>query len=310
MSAAAPAGEMPAREIPPRELYTRAVAAFDAAVRGVPGDRWTAPTPCAAWDVRALVNHVVGEARWAAELLSGRSIAEVGSGLDGDLLGADPATAWTAASAAAGRVVAAAPDDTMVALSVGPTAIGEYLRELAADHLVHAWDLAVAAGANPRLDGGLVAAVAAWFARVEQVYRAHGMVGPQVPMTADAEPQARLLAMFGRSEALAAVDRFGAAFDAKDVDAIMASMTSDCVFESTAPPDGQHHVGPDAVRAAWDSFFAAAGDHRFTTEARFAAGDRVVVQWRYDWADGHVRGVDLIRVRGGLVAEKSAYVKG
>jgi hypothetical protein len=129
-------------------------------------------------------------------------------------------------------------------------------------------------------------------------------------MADDAEPQARLLAMFGRSEALAAVDRFSRAFDAKDVDAITANMTSDCVFESTSPPNGERHVGSDAVRAEWYRFFEAAGDHRFTTESCFAASDRVVVQWRYDWLDGHVRGVDLFRIRGGLVAEKLAYVKG
>jgi hypothetical protein len=35
-----------------------------------------------------------------------------------------------------------------------------------------------------------------------------------------------------------------------------------------------------------------------------------VARWRYDWAGGHVRGVDVIRVRDGLVAEKFAYVKG
>ena len=53
-----------------------------------------------------------------------------------------------------------------------------------------------------------------------------------------------------------AVERFAAAFDAKDVDAIMAAMTPDCVFEDTAPPDGNRHVGTDAVRAAWTRLFA------------------------------------------------------
>jgi hypothetical protein len=197
-----------------------------------------------------------------------------------------------------------------VALSAGPTALDEYLRQLAADHLVHAWDLAAAAGNNLRLDDDLVAAVTAWFAPIEQTYRSYGMIGPRPPGNDDAEPQARLLAMFGRSEALAAADRFADAFDAKDVDAVMANMTGDCVFESTTPPDGERHVGADAVRAAWHAFFSTAGDHRFTTESRVAAGDRVVVQWRYDWPNGHVRGLDLFRIRGGLVAEKLAYVKG
>jgi uncharacterized protein (TIGR03086 family) len=296
--------------MPVRELYARAVNAFDKVLRSVPGDRLSAPTPCVGWDLRALVNHVVGEQRWAAELLAGRTIAEIGGDLDGDLLDADPVAAWSAASAAAGRLVDAAAEDDVVALSSGPTAVDEYLRQLAADHLIHAWDLADAARVNLRLDDDLVAAVIAWFAPVEATYRSYGLVGPRYPLAEDAEPQARLLAMFGRSEALAAVDRFNEAFDAKDIDAIMANMTGDCVFDSTSPPDGEHHAGTDAVQAAWHRFFNTAGDHRFTTESRFAAGDRVVVQWRYDWPDGHVRGVDLFRIRGGAVAEKLAYVKG
>jgi uncharacterized protein (TIGR03086 family) len=297
-------------EMSPRDQYTRAVTIFDAALRATPADRYTASTPCQEWDVRALINHVVGEDRWAAELAAGRTIADVGSDLDGDLLGTDPIAAWWAATMAATHAVDAAGADDLVALSAGPTPIGEYLRQLAADHLVHAWDLATAAGANLRLDDRLVTAVTTWFAEMEQVYRAYGMVGPRPIMSENAEPQARLLAMFGRSEPLAAVDRFDAALTAKDPDTIMAAMTGDCVFESTMPPDGERHVGADAVRVAWDQVLAAPGDHRFTTESRFAADDRVVVRWRYDWPDGHVRGVDLFRVRGGLIAEKLAYVKG
>ncbi|MDN5750973.1 MAG: nuclear transport factor 2 family protein [Pseudonocardia sp.] len=106
------------------------------------------------------------------------------------------------------------------------------------------------------------------------------------------------------------VARFQKAFDAQDVDAIMAAMTPDCVFEDTSPPDGTRHVGADAVRAVWDALFRESPDGAFRTEEVVAVGDRVVARWRYDWVDGHVRGVDLFTVRDGLVAEKRAYVKG
>ena len=56
---------------------------------------------------------------------------------------------------------------------------------------------------------------------------------------------------------LAAVDRFNEAFNRHDVDAVMAAMTDDCVFESTSPPAGERHVGQAAVRAAWEGFFSA-----------------------------------------------------
>ena len=78
----------------------------------------------------------------------------------------------------------------------------------------------------------------------------------------------------------------------------------------TSPPDGGRHVGGDAVRRAWKALFAASPDAAFTTEEIFAVGGHVVARWRYDFAGGHVRGVDLFTVRDGLVAEKLSYVKG
>jgi ketosteroid isomerase-like protein len=84
--------------------------------------------------------------------------------------------------------------------------------------------------------------------------------------------------MFGRTRAvstLAAVARFNAAFDRRDVDGVMTAMTADCVFESTAPLHGVRHQGQAAVRRAWTELFAASKDAVFTTEEQFASGDRV-----------------------------------
>jgi ketosteroid isomerase-like protein len=110
-----------------------------------------------------------------------------------------------------------------------------------------------------------------------------------------------------------AVERFNAAFNRHDVDAVMACMTDDCVFESTAPPEGERHEGAAAVRATWNEVFAASPSARFDAEEMIATDDRCVVRWVYTWTEnggGHVRGVDVMRVRDGKVAEKFAYVKG
>jgi uncharacterized protein (TIGR03086 family) len=296
-------------------LHARAAAAFDAVVQQIGPAQWSLPTPCADWDVRALVNHLVGEARWTLPLLAGLSPADVGTELDGDLLGSDPAAAWAQARAAADEAVAAhGVADRTVHLSYGDVPGHEYLSQLAADHLLHAWDLAVAIDADDRLDAGLVEAVGAWFGANEEGYRSAGAVGPRPPVEADDDPQTRLLAAFGRTArpaALSAVLRFGTAFDRQDVDAVMAAMTQDCVFEDTAPPDGRRYEGQEQVRDAWTAFFAASQTATFRTEERFVCGDRVVVRWTYTWsADGHIRGVDVFRTRDGLVAEKLSYVKG
>lgn len=114
-----------------------------------------------------------------------------------------------------------------------------------------------------------------------------------------------------------AVERFNAAFNRHDVDEVMALMTDDCVFENTyPPPDGERFEGQAAVRACWDKLFADAPQATFTAEDVHVAGDRAVVRWTYRWAPdapgtpGHVRGVDVLRLRGGKVAEKLSYVKG
>jgi ketosteroid isomerase-like protein len=111
-------------------------------------------------------------------------------------------------------------------------------------------------------------------------------------------------------DSLAIVDAFGAAWGAHDLDATLALITDDCVFESTNPaPDGARYVGRDAIRVAWQPIFDD-GHAAFEAEETIATGDRAVQRWRYFWADGHIRGVDVFRVREGLVSEKLSYVKG
>ena len=82
-----------------------------------------------------------------------------------------------------------------------------------------------------------------------------------------------------------AVDRFNEAFNRHDVDAVMAAMTDDCVFENTSPPNGQRYEGQAQVRAAWEDFFAASPDAHFDGEDVIVAGDRCIVQWVYSWTN-------------------------
>jgi len=181
------------------ELYRRGLASFTDRVRQVRPEQWSGPTPCADWDVRALVNHVVGEQRWSAPLLAGATIDEVGDRFDGDLLGADPAaTAAASATESAEAVSAPGALDRNVHLSFGDTPATEYLHQLLVDHLVHAWDLAVAIGTDPRLDPGVVRACAGWFTDREDLYRQFGVIGPRVEVPAGAGEQDRLIGAFGR----------------------------------------------------------------------------------------------------------------
>ena len=139
------------------EQYDLARAEFDARVSQVGDDQWSAATPCRDWDVRALVGHLVDEARWVPYLLGGGTPADAGDRFDGDPLGADPVAAWHEQSAAATAAlhVEGALDHAVV-LSRGETSARDYLWELTCDLAVHAWDLARAIGADERLDPELV----------------------------------------------------------------------------------------------------------------------------------------------------------
>ena len=114
----------------------------------------------------------------------------------------------------------------------------------------------------------------------------------------------------GADDAVAVVEVFGTAWADHDLDRTLAMVTEDCVFDATGPaPDGTRCVGKDTIRDAWRPNFDDRASN-FVAEETFGAGDRVIQLWRYEWGDGHIRGVDVFRVRDGLVAEKFSYVKG
>jgi uncharacterized protein (TIGR03086 family) len=176
-----------------------AVAEFDARVRQIGERHWQAATPNEDWNVRDLVNHVAGEDLWAPPLLAGATIDEVGDRFDGDVLGAEPAAVWTSASAAALQAVDEdGAMDRIVHLSFGDFPGWDYVMQLFADHLIHAWDLARAIGADERLDSDLVASCATWFDATEDAYRSAGAIAARPPVRDGADAQTVLLARFGR----------------------------------------------------------------------------------------------------------------
>jgi ketosteroid isomerase-like protein len=106
--------------------------------------------------------------------------------------------------------------------------------------------------------------------------------------------------------------RFHDAFDRHDPAAFVDLVADDCIIENTAPgPNGSRHVGKQACLAVWQKLATAAGTG-FSREEVWVVGERVIVRWRYRWGDDEsqsVRGINLMRVRHGRVAEAMGYVK-
>ena len=181
------------------DWHTLALEATGRLVAAIPADRWHAATPCAGWDVRGLVNHLVSGNLWAAELGAGGTIEDVGDRLDGDLLGADPAAAYAASAMAASDVFHRPGSlQSPFAVSYGPVAGSVYAGHRFIDVLIHGWDLAISTGQDPRLDDDLVEACRKVAEPQIDMLRASGAFGEGRPVAADASAQARLLALLGR----------------------------------------------------------------------------------------------------------------
>src|SRR4051812_18222277 len=109
------------------------------------------------------------------------------------------------------------------------------------------------------------------------------------------------------------ISRFNDVFQRHDPSALAEIVSADCVIENTAPaPAGARYVGRDACVNLWTTIATAPGT-RFDLEDVVVAADRATIRWRLFWGDREedsVRGVNLMRVRGGQITEALGYVKG
>ena len=101
------------------------------------------------------------------------------------------------------------------------------------------------------------------------------------------------------------------AFNAHDLDAIMAFFTEDCVLDT---PREQHFAGTEQVRAGLQARFDGIPDIAYGDARHFTAGDRGASEWtiRGTQANGEpieVRGCDLFEFSGGKISRKDSYWK-
>jgi ketosteroid isomerase-like protein len=111
------------------------------------------------------------------------------------------------------------------------------------------------------------------------------------------------------------LDAFGDAWNRHDTDAILASMTDDCVFQNSGGrgPRGRCYEGQEEVRKGIDKIFSSLKNVRWNNPAHFIAGDRGVTEWvmTADTPEGRieVQGCDVFTFRDGKIAVKNSYLK-
>ena len=145
----------------PRPAFAQAATTAGEVIAAVRPDQLALPTPCAAFDVRALVEHLLAVPRRVAQVGRGGplTVPDRITGVDEG----DWARAWGDAVREAAAVWAA--DDDLLDREVqvpwtrlkGADALAIYANEV----LVHAWDLATATGQTPVWDVAAVEVAAA-----------------------------------------------------------------------------------------------------------------------------------------------------
>ncbi len=106
------------------------------------------------------------------------------------------------------------------------------------------------------------------------------------------------------------VRRFNRAFEEHDPALLENLIATDCVMESIQPaPDGTRYEGYEVNLAFWQAM-ATDRVNRFEVEDTLVLGEHANVRWRFHFGGGgSVRGVSLMRIRGGKIVEALAYAK-
>ena len=118
------------------------------------------------------------------------------------------------------------------------------------------------------------------------------------------------------------IDRYNAAWNAHDVEAIVSMHTEDSVFENHVT--GDRNVGREQIGSAVAGIFSVFPDLSFETRRAYVREDLVVQEWTARGThEGTMRrsgievpptgrrveykGMDVIPIREGLVARKDVY---
>lgn len=158
----------------------------------------TSPTPCPDWDVRLLLNHIIGGNHMFAEIAAGGRVDAKGEMQDHTR--PDPGTNYME-SAEAVLAAWSGPGamDRECHLPFGdipaPAAVSIHF----VDIVVHGWDLARATGQDTSIDPDLAgAALAISRGLVSPELRKLGAFGPEVPVSVADPVHERLVAFTGR----------------------------------------------------------------------------------------------------------------
>jgi uncharacterized protein (TIGR03086 family) len=185
----------------PKELFAKAVEQASVCIRMVEPAQLSNPTPCTEWNLRALLNHMVYELLWVPEIVRGKTIAEVGSKYDGDVLRSDVVASWNHAVDAALVAVKQADLNATAYLSYGDVPMRDYIMEVGTDMAIHGWDAGQGMWCTVLINPAVAEAIYQTSLPKKESMRAGGQFGEPRDAPAGSDIQTKLLALFGRDAA-------------------------------------------------------------------------------------------------------------
>ena len=170
-------------------------------LRAVTPEQLDAPTPCASWEVRALVNHIIRASHWFPVTVISGVAAEIP---DTDYMAGDVVASYDEGiRASLDAFDAPGALEQPITLPFGEFPGTMYLGLATSDTFVHGWDLAKATGQRTDLDAALATRLLEQARQVipDQFRGPDGQApfGPVVDVASSAPAADRLAAFLGRT---------------------------------------------------------------------------------------------------------------
>jgi uncharacterized protein (TIGR03086 family) len=183
------------------EILERANASTEKVLANVSREQLTLATPCASWQVRDVVNHIVGNNFWFDAIARTGEAPDRPDNAAPDETGGDYLARFTDGSEQAVAAFEGAMDTTLK-LPWAEMPASVFIVMASADQFVHGWDLATATGQGTDLDAELAAEFLAFYRQaIADEFRGPDPAAPfgqPVEVAASADPITQLAAFSGR----------------------------------------------------------------------------------------------------------------
>jgi uncharacterized protein (TIGR03086 family) len=176
------------------DRFAIVAAGFSRRVAEVAPEAWSNPSPCAGWNARDIVRHLV---EWVPSFYGSNANLTLPTGPSVDT---DPVGAWTTLRDAVSGALA----DPEVSARQFDSRAGQMSVEqsiamiVTGDVLIHTWDLARAADLDETLDATEVQRMFEGVQPLDEILRSSGQFGPRVNVPDTADVQTKLITFMGR----------------------------------------------------------------------------------------------------------------